>query len=176
MYVETMNAIDFRHDLLPLKDRLFRLALRITLHRAEAEDVTQETLLRVWNKRDELADLKSLEAYCFTVCRNLAIDRGEKKDAQALSLDDCGMEAEEDRSIAADERMEREEKLRRVHEIFSRLPERQRTVMQLRDIEGMTYREVADAMGMTEEQVKITLFRARREVRTQYEKIENYGL
>ena len=48
-----MQEISFRNDILPLKDKLFRLALRITSDRAEAEDVVQETLIRVWNKREE---------------------------------------------------------------------------------------------------------------------------
>lgn len=46
-----MNTIDFRNDLLPLKDKIFRMALRITLNAQEAEDLTQDTLVRVWNKR-----------------------------------------------------------------------------------------------------------------------------
>ena len=47
-----MKTIRFRDDILPLKDKLFRLALRITLHREEAEDIVQDTLLKVWEKRD----------------------------------------------------------------------------------------------------------------------------
>ena len=57
-----MKEIDFREDLLPLKNKLYRLALRITLDTAEAEDVTQDTLIRVWTKREELGALNSLEA------------------------------------------------------------------------------------------------------------------
>lgn len=67
-----MQEISFRNDILPLKDKLFRLALRITFDRAEAEDVVQETLIRVWNKRDEWAQFGSIEAYCLTVAKNLA--------------------------------------------------------------------------------------------------------
>ena len=70
-----MQEISFRNDILPLKDKLFRLALRITSDRAEAEDVVQETLIRVWNKRDEWTQFGSFKAYCLTVARNLAIDR-----------------------------------------------------------------------------------------------------
>lgn len=81
-----MQEISFRNDILPLKDKLFRLALRITSDRAEAEDVVQETLIRVWNKRDEWTQFGSVEAYCLTVARNLAIDRSERKDARAVEL------------------------------------------------------------------------------------------
>jgi len=44
--------LNFRTDILPLKNQLYRLALRITLNTAEAEDIVQETLIKVWNKRD----------------------------------------------------------------------------------------------------------------------------
>ena len=75
-----MKIIDFRHELLPLKDKMFRLALRITLNRAEAEDVTQDILLRVWEQRESLGELRSLEAYVLTAVRNLALDRVAKTD------------------------------------------------------------------------------------------------
>ena len=170
-----MQDIDFRYDLLPLKKKLFRLALRITLDSAEAEDVTSDTLIKVWNKREELRGVESIEAYCMTVCRNLALDRHEKKEAQNLSLEANEIDAA-DNSFTPDEQLERDEKLRKVHELFNQLPERQRTIMQLRDIEEKSYREIATIMGVSEEVVKVTLFRARQAIRKQYDKIENYGL
>ena len=51
-----MQTLDFRRDILPLKDKLFRLALRITFDRAEAEDIVQETMIRVWSKRDSVTN------------------------------------------------------------------------------------------------------------------------
>ena len=170
-----MQDIDFRYDLLPLKNKLFRLALRITLDSAEAEDVTSDTLIKVWNKREELRGVESIEAYCMTVCRNLALDRHEKKEAHNLSLEANEIDAA-DNSFTPDEQLERDEKLRKVHELFNQLPERQRTIMQLRDIEEKSYREIATIMGVSEEVVKVTLFRARQAIRKQYDKIENYGL
>ena len=170
-----MQDIDFRYDLLPLKNKLFRLALRITLDSAEAEDVTSDTLIKVWNKREELKGVESIEAYCMTICRNLALDRHEKKEAQNLSLEANEIDAA-DNSFTPDEQLERDEKLRKVHELFNQLPERQRTIMQLRDIEEKSYREIATIIGVSEEVVKVTLFRARQAIRKQYDKIENYGL
>ncbi len=170
-----MKEIDFRRDLLPHKDKLYRLALRITLQRPEAEDVVQETLIRAWERREELGNVESVEAYLLTVCRNLAIDRREKKDNQNVSLGEEEMELPAS-DISPQERLEYEERLRRVHELFSKLPERQRTVMQLRDIEGLSYRETAQAMGITEDVVRVTLHRARAAIRQAFEKEEYYGL
>lgn len=170
-----MKDWDFRYDLLPLKDKIFRLAQRITLSREEAEDITQETLIRVWNKREELQEVKSVEAYCLTVCRNLALDRGEKKDNRNLSLEETTCDPA-DSSCNADECMVRDERLSWVNRLFNQLPDKQRTVMQLRDMEGHSYREIAAIMGISEEQVKVSLFRARQWIRKEYEKIEAYGL
>ena len=170
-----MKEIAFRRDLLPHKDKRYRLALRITLQRPEAEDVVQETLIRAWERREELGNVESVEAYLLTVCRNLAIDKREKKDNQNVSLGEEEMELPAS-DISPQERLEYEERLRRVHELFSKLPERQRTVMQLRDIEGLSYRETAQAMGITEDVVRVTLHRARAAIRQAFEKEEYYGL
>lgn len=172
-----MKKIDFRQDLLPLKDKIFRLAFRVTLNTQEAEDLTQDTLVRVWSRRDELTEVKSLEAFCIAVCRNMALDRVKRAEHSNLSLDDDATNADAfDNAPSPDERMERDERLQRVHQLFNDLPERLRTALQLRDIEGMSYAEAAEVMGVSEGLFKVTLHRARKAIKTQYEKIENYGL
>lgn len=169
-----MQEISFRNDILPLKDKLFRLALRITLDRAEAEDVVQETLIRVWNKREEWTQFGSIEAYCLAVARNLAIDRSDLKDAQTVEL----APAMEQTDTASDpyERLASKERLELIHRLIDGLPEKQRVVMQLRDIEGKSYKEIAVVLGITEEQVKVNLFRARQKVKQQFLEIDDYGL
>ena len=170
-----MKIIDFRHELLPLKDKMFRLALRITLNRAEAEDVTQDILLRVWEPRESLLALRSLEAYVLTAVRNLALDRVAKTDNANVSLDDVQTDAF-DSALRPDEDMEQQESLKRVREIMNGLPEAQRTALQLREIEGHSYRETADIMNVSEANVKVLIFRARQAVKNKIDKIENYGL
>lgn len=162
-----MRQIDFRYDLLPLKNRLFRLALRITLDHAEAEDIVEDTLLRVWSKRDELEEVENLEAYCLTVCRNLALDRSAKMEAQNVSLDAQPYDTV-DLSPDPQAQMEQAERLEMVKHLFSTLPERQRTVLQLRDIEGKSVRETADIMQTTEENIKVMLHRARQALRQRF--------
>ena len=169
-----MQKIDFRKDILPLKDKLFRLALRITFDRAEAEDIVQETMIRVWNKRNEWNELESVEAYCLTVARNLAIDRSEKKDSQTVELT---IEAEQTPDASSPyDRLVNKERLKLVHRLVGELPEKQRLIMQLRDVEGKSYKEIAAALRLTEEQVKVNLLRARQKVKQKFIDIDNYGL
>ncbi|MDR3118966.1 MAG: RNA polymerase sigma factor [Mediterranea sp.] len=171
-----MQEINFRDDILPLKDKLFRLALRITFNRAEAEDIVQDTLIRVWDKREEWSQFGSIEAYCIAVARNLAIDRSQKKEAQHLQITP-GMEEIGGKGISnPHEQLADNERIRLIHELINNLPEKQRLVMQMRDVEGAAYKEIAEALGLTEEQVKVNLFRARQKIKKQYTQIDEYGL
>lgn len=163
-----MQELSFRNDILPLKDKLFRLALRITFDRAEAEDVVQETLIRVWNKRDEWSQFGSIEAYCLTVARNLAIDRSERKDSRTV-------EQVSDASSPY-EKLVNKERMALIHRLMNKLPEKQRLIMLLRDVEGKSYKEIAAVLNLTEEQVKVNLFRARQKVKQTFIDIEGYGL
>ena len=164
----------FRNDILPLKDKLFRLALRITLDRAEAEDVVQDTMIRVWNKRDEWQQFESVEAYCLIVAKNLAIDRSQKKDAQNVEL--TPEMAEEADTSGPYDRLVNNERMKIIHRLIDELPEKQRLIMQLRDIEGESYKDIAKVLQLTEEQVKVNLFRARQKVKQRYIEIDEYGL
>ena len=169
-----MQEISFRNDILPLKDKLFRLALRITLDRAEAEDVVQDTMIRVWNKRDEWQQFESVEAYCLIVAKNLAIDRSQKKDAQNVEL--TPEMAEEVDTSGPYDRLVNNERMKIIHRLIDELPEKQRLIMQLRDIEGESYKDIAKVLQLTDEQVKVNLFRARQKVKQRYIEIDEYGL
>ena len=167
-----MQEISFRDDILPLKDKLFRLALRITFDRAEAEDVVQDTMIRVWNKREEWTQFGSIEAYCLTVAKNLAIDRSQKKEAQNVELTP---EMEEESEISGPyDQLVNNERMSIIHRLINELPEKQRLIMQLRDIEGESYKEIAKILNLTEEQVKVNLFRARQKVKQRYLEIDEY--
>lgn len=174
-----MKKISFRDDVLPLKDKIFRLALRVTLNRAEAEDIVQDVLIRVWNKRDELGEVESLEAYSLTICRNLALDRSQRKENSNIPLDEAPLDEApptEDREPSPDVILIRNERIKQIKLLFDQLPPQQRVAMQLRDIEGKSYKEIAEIAEQTEEQVKVNIFRARQYIRKQIEKLENYGL
>ena len=172
-----MEKISFRNDILPLKNKLFRLAFRITLNNAEAEDIVQETLIKVWKKRESWNEIESIEAFCYSICRNLALDRTRRADKFNESLDETQNTAV-DTSYSAnpEERVQQGDRMRLVKELIDHLPEKQRSVIQLRDFEGKSYKEIADIMQMTDEQVKVTLFRARQTIKKKFLETEDYGL
>lgn len=170
-----MKKVSFRNDVLPLKNELFRLALRITLNRVEAEDIVQDTLIKVWNRRFEWENIDSIEAFSLTVCRNLSLDRLRKKENSNDSLEDVNI-AEPVASSNPQDRMIQEDRVSLVRQIIDSLPEKQRSCMQLRDFEGKSYKEIAQVLDITEEQVKVNIFRARQMVKQKYLKLDNYGL
>ena len=173
-----MKIITFQADVLPLKNILFRLALRITQNRADAEDVVQETMMKVWNRRGEWQQIESMEAFCLTVCRNVSLDKLRRMDRQVLSLDEQPTEAggfdpiDHSHSANPEQQAVQRDRLQQVRRIISQLPEKQRSCMQLRDIEGKSYRDIATILGITEQQVKVNIFRARQTVKEKMMSVE----
>lgn len=170
-----MNKISFRNDILPLKDKLYRLAMRITLNERDAEDIMQDTLIKVWNRRERWDELESIEAFSLTVCRNLALDSIKRKGHGNPSIEDTHAE-KPDLTANPYEEMLQNDRVQLVRDIINALPEKQKTSMQLREFEGKSYREIAQIMEITEEQVKINIFRARQTIKQKFKNVEDYGL
>ena len=172
-----MKKISFRNDVLPLKNELYRLALRITLNPAEAEDIVQETMIKVWNRREQWDNIESIEAFCLTICRNISLDKMRKMENQNQSLSEGEHDApDQSYSSNPEEQAMQQDRMQLIRQLINQLPEKQRSVMQLRDFEGKSYREIAKVMGISEEQVKVNIFRARQTIRQKYFETEKYGL
>ncbi len=153
--------MDFKHDILPLKDIIFRTALRIVLNRDEAQDIVQDTLLKLWQKRGELSQVDNMQAFAVASARNLAIDRKEKMANKTVSLDAAEHDCSDGAQAAPDAGMMKRETHSFMEDSINSLSEKQRTVIQLRDIEEKSYKEIAQVLNISESDVKVTLFRAR---------------
>lgn len=169
-----MNITEFKNTILPIKNKLFRFALSINGDRAEAEDVVQEVLIKIWNNRQRLAQIGNIEAWCMKLTRNQTIDQLRSKHKRTRQLDD-------DFDMRSDEatpyvKTAARDRFRQAKALIDQLPEKMRMVIQLRDIEEMTYKEISAALDMPLNQVKINLFRARKQVRSKLIKSESYGL
>ena len=169
-----MKAISFQTDILPLKNELYRLALRITMNAAEAEDVVQETMMKVWNKRDDWNSIESIEAFCLTICRNLSLDKVRRMDNQTQSLDATIQPLDHRVASNPEEHTVQRDRVRLVRQLISELPEKQRSCMQLRDMEGKSYKDIATILGISEEQVKVSIFRARQAIKEKFMKIDEF--
>lgn len=169
--------IDFREDILPLKDVLFRLALRTLKNREDAEDVVQEVMVKLWERRDSLREIDNIEHYAMRACHNLALDHikrrerltfdGGGKTLEVLCSAQEGRLTEEGGHLTEDGegRVFANETMEIIGRIIDTLPEKQRACIQLRDIEGYSYKEIAAVLGISEEQVKVNIFRARQTLR-----------
>lgn len=158
-----MNHHDFKTQILPMKNRLFRFALGIVGQTAEAEDVVQEVFIKLWNNRQQLENITNVEAWCITATKNLSIDKLRSKHQRMVPMS-AGFDLH-DHSATPYEEAVTHDVFDQVRALINRLPEKQRDIMQLRDIEGMSYQEIADTLNVPMDQVKVYLFRARKAVR-----------
>ena len=156
----------FKTTILPIADKLFRLALGITGTKEDAEDVVQDVLLHIW-KKDNWEKIESIEAYCFRSTRNRALDTIALKDNQTEALpDDYDYPAYNN----FEKRLEAQEQIELVEKWLAKLPEKQQTIFRLREVEELSYKEIAAIMNISEEQVKITLFRIRQKLKEYFDR------
>ncbi|MDR2087390.1 MAG: RNA polymerase sigma factor [Dysgonamonadaceae bacterium] len=153
----------FRKQILPIVDKLFRLALNITGNKQDAEDVVQDTLFHVWQKKEKWDSIQSIEAYCFRSTRNIALNKIALKDNRQEPIPD-NFDIVEQKSSSQD-RLEEEEQTVMLEKCIEQLPEKQRTVFQLRTVEGFSYKQIAEVLNIPEEQVKVNLFRSRQKLK-----------
>jgi RNA polymerase sigma factor (sigma-70 family) len=165
-----MNKTEFIQRVFPVKDKLYRLATRF-LNDADAEDAVQETFVRLWKRASDLSGLKSIEAFAMVITRNLCLDRIKSKSYSAKVMEvynePTAPENPERTALIMDE-------INMVKNAINNLPNLQRTVIQLRDIEGMEFEEMEEILKMKTNAIRVNLSRARKTVREQLEKMHNY--
>lgn len=160
-----MKVDTFHTLILPLSEKLFRHALGIVRDRAEAEDILQDLLLKLWSRRGEWEGIGNPEAYCYRAIRNMSLDRLAVASNRKSALP--RFDAEETSFIDSESphsRLVRKEQQEQIAHSLSLLPERQQEVFRLREIEEMSYRQIADTLEISEELVKVSLFRARKKL------------
>ncbi len=169
-----MSLENFKKQILPIAEKLFRFSLRIVGNPTEAEDVVQEVFIKMWKKRAEWNQYQNLEAWCMTMTRNLSIDKLRSKHQKVTALAE-GMDFVAPAASPA-RKAELRDTVDRVKVLMDQLPEKQRLVMSLRDLEGQSYQEIADHLELPLNQVKVSLHRARQSIKSQLINIDSYGI
>lgn len=164
----------FRDKIMPLKDNLFKLALRLTLNPHDAEDIVQDTLIKIWNKRNEWQHIDSLEAYSVTVCKHLALDSLKHNTAHTIPINPNAQHAAEHPSPF--DNLSARDNLQILRQALNTLPQKQRDIFTLREIEGLSYKQISATLNISEQQVKVYLLRARQKIKLIYIQIQKHGL
>lgn len=159
-----MSAQRFHNQVWPLRDRLYRLAFRLSGEKAEAEDIVQETMIKLWEDRNGLDEIKNIEGWCVRLVRNLGIDKIRSRKRKRLTdIDQAGAVVE--RSANPERQLEGSDTMDQINRLIQKLPEQRRMVLQLREIEEMSYKEIAEALNISVDQVKTDIHRGRQYLR-----------
>lgn len=161
-----MDTSTFKQCFLPCSRRLYEVAFRLTGNAQEAEDFVQETLLRLWMRREQLGEMNNAEAYCITVLRNLFKDRYRKSDPLVpdVTPEDLPLTSEDD----IGKRIEQSEASDQVKQLIVQLPLQQRQIITMHDLEEWSYDEIAGLTGLTVNNIRVLLSRARKTIRQQF--------
>lgn len=168
-----MKQTEFLNVVLPFKDKLYRLAKRLLVSREEAEDATQEILLKLWSKSESMEEYRNVEAFAMTMTKNFCLDRLKSKQAGNLKLVHSNYS---DENISLQKQLEAKDSLSWMERIMEDLPEQQKMILQLRDVEQYEFDEICELLDMKPTAVRVALSRARKTVREELIKKHNYGI
>ncbi|EAQ49218.1 MULTISPECIES: RNA polymerase sigma factor [Leeuwenhoekiella] len=168
-----MNQKEFLAQVNPIQDRLYRLARRLLVSDDEAQDATQEILIKLWSNRKKFKKLRSIEAFAVTMTKNYCYDKLKAKSSNNLQLVHSNYEDQHYNTVKTSEN---NDSVNWVFKLMKELPEQQRLVLHMRDVEQYSNSEIAKELDLNETAVRVTLSRARKTIREQLLKKHNYGI
>ena len=169
-----MEIQEFKIAVLPTKNKLFRFAFRLLKNQEEAEDTVQDVFLKLWDMRHKLDQYNSVEALAITMVKNKCFDKLKAKRNNSVELD---QQAPIRSGVTApDRKAELQDTSSLIQRVIDGLPEQQKMIIQMRDIEGMEFEEIAQVVQLSINNVRVNLSRARKKVRDILTNTHNYGL
>lgn len=163
-----MDAESFKRQYLPLHPKLYRIAFALLESKADAEDILQETYYKLWDKKEELTNIRNPEAFAVTLIKNLCLDFLRSPRARQNEEDVTSITLATDSS--PDTELEKKDQIRQVQQLISRLPENQRQVVRLRGISDCSFEEIEQITGLSAANIRTLLSRARKFIREQFDK------
>lgn len=166
-----MDAESFKNRFLPFHQKLYRVAYRLLENEADAEDLVQEAYLKLWNKRGGLVIINNPEAFCVTLVKNMCLDmlRSGKYSMNRQTLELTG----EYEATHADD-SEIKDDAQQLKAIIAELPELQKKIVVLRDLQEYSYEDIERLTGLHSVNIRVLLSRARKKIREKYTKLNNY--
>ncbi len=168
-----MDQSEFLKLVMPFKDKVFRFAKRLLVSTEEAEDATQELYFKLWNNKEKLKEYNNVEAFAMTMTKNYCFDRLKSKQASNLTLVHSNYK---EKGTSLDKQVELNDSVSLVNQLIENLPEQQKIIIQLRDIEQYEFEEIAKMLDLQPTAIRVSLSRARKTIREQLIKQHNYGI
>lgn len=162
-----MSSERFKHEILPIRQQLFRISLKLLEDEDDAEDAVQEVLLKLWRARESLGNYENLAAFATTVTKNHCLDKLKLR-KRTEAIENYSSLSGEDNPYTQLERKNTDEIIRL---IIKRLPQLQQQIITMKDVEEYEVEEIAEITGTAPEAVRMNLSRARKKVREEYLKI-----
>ena len=168
-----MVARDFKTSVLPISNKLLRFATHFLKDEDEAKDVVQDVFLKLWKKKDELGKIENIDAFAMQMTKNRCLDviRARK----VVPIDAETDRRLKEQSVDVHSKVELNESAKQIHMLIERLPDLQRIVMHMRDIQQLSYDEIAEATELKINAIRVNLSRARKKVRDEFLKINSNG-
>lgn len=160
-----MQASDFKQLFLPCHRKLFSVAYRLMSNAQAAEDIVQETFLKLWMQRDKMEKVDNPEAYSITVLRRIFYDKIRARHLQEVDKDVGSLQVSSSQNIS--KQLEEADEYQRIRQLITHLPEPQARIMLMRDIEDRSFEEISIETGLTEVNIRSILSRARKKIREQ---------
>ncbi|MDX5419766.1 MAG: sigma-70 family RNA polymerase sigma factor [Hymenobacteraceae bacterium] len=167
-----MDLQEFKIKVLPARQKLYRLALFLLRDKEEAEDILQDVFLKLWTQKEKLQAYNSIEALAMSIAKNLCLDKLKACKRRQL-VDVAGMEISSE-DVNPYQYSELTDSMSNMQLLLENLPEQQKLVLHLRDVEGYSFEEIEQITGFTVNNLRVILSRARKSVRDGFLKLENY--
>lgn len=164
-----MNQNEFITLVNPFKDKLYRIAKRMLISVEEAEDATQEVIYKLLKKDGK--SINNIEAMAVIMTKNYCLDQLKAKRCNNIKL----THANYSDSSSLEQQIVDKDSFLKVEEIINSLPEQQKLIVQLREIEEYDFAEIAKVLDMNETAIRVSLSRARKIIKEKYAEINNYG-
>lgn len=163
-----MDADTFKRMFLPCHKKYFRIALRFVENKADAEDMVQETYVKLWQKRNNLEIIENADSFAITVLKNTCLDFLKRAKPEMLQIYDENLSSSNSLSV----NIENKDKLKHVQDILNRLPFQQKLLIQLRHWDNLSDEEIENVTGLTRGNIKVSISRARKTIKELFQKLE----
>lgn len=164
-----MNKEEFKKEVYPLSENMYRLSFRLLNDTELAKDCVQESFVKLWENRSRLKKVNNIQAFAFSIIRNMSVDKLRK----AKRINEFAKNTVIQVTESNYEFIESKDLIKKV---IQSLPHQQRLIIELRDIEEFSYEEIAETLDITVNNIRVNLSITRKKVKEEIIKIYNYGL